>query len=393
MWKKNLADKNSINCGETSFIFCVVGLNSKIKIQVLVFFALFLLAEIALRLVGFKPGTLLDDFKIEPTPLYEQRFYSDEMGVNHIFPMAQNLMKGSVINGQGFRSAFPFTPEAMDSLRKVTRKEIIMVVGDSFVEGCCPDNVSESFPDILNRDSNYCVLNFGVAGTDPVQYELVIKKYLKVLRPDRIVVVVYFGNDILTYDRPVSPGVPLTYPFKDNKWIYSVAPNHLSGIENYIFKTPQEAYNFFVDHYTLKGKKRNAFEKVISHSVLFSKLYLYSEHTLAKRRYEKNYSGSYIDVNTITTNVLGKIVKECNRTNVPYVFVGIPEPMRAINTKAFQDAYKHILGPFKIRVPDNLTLEDYDGTTISNHFNKTGHLKYARFLKQVLDEEPKQGLN
>lgn len=366
-----------------------MGLNSKIKIQILVFLALFLLAEIALRLFGFKPGTLLDDFKIESNPLYEQRFYSDDMGINHIFPAAQNLMKGSIINGQGFRSAFPFTPESIDSLRKVTGKEIIMVVGDSFVEGCCPDNVKESFPDILNNDSKYCVLNFGVAGTDPVQYELVIKKYLKVLRPDRVVVVVYFGNDILTYNRPVSPGVPLTYPFKNNKWIYSVAPNHLSGIANHIFKTPQEAYIFFVDHYTLKGKKRNVFERIISHSVLFSKLYLYSEHTLAKWRYEKSYSGSYIDVNNITTKVLRKIVIECNETNVPCVFVGIPEPMHAINTKAFQEAYKHILVPFKIGVPTNLTLEDYDGTSISNHFNKSGHLKYAKFLEQVLDNEPK----
>ena len=366
-----------------------MGINSKIKIQLLIFLALFLLAEIALRFFGLRPGTLVDDFKIEAQPEYQQRFYSDETGVNHIFPKAENLMKGSVINAQGFRSSFPFTTHAMDSLRKETKEKIIMVVGDSFVEGCCPDSVSESFPDILNRDSKYCVLNFGVAGTDPLQYELVIKKYIKNLQPDRVVVVLYFGNDVMNQNRMPSPGIPLTYPFKNNKWLYSVAPNHLSGKVNHVFKTPMEAYDFYLNHYTLLGQERNSVEKIFSYSVLFSKLYLFMEHKVAKWKWEKQHVKQHLDVASITPRILQKIEFDCREANVPCLFVGIPAPKEAKNLKKFRKKYSSILETFRCKVPENIKPDDYDGKLISNHFNNQGHLKYAKFLKELLDREPK----
>ena len=103
----------------------------RIKIQFLIFIALFLIAEIVLRLFGMKAGTLIDDFGIEDNPQYMQRFVSDEMGINHLYPKAQTLMVGTIINQQGFRGKFDYTKSSMDSIRKNTGRKVVMLIGDS----------------------------------------------------------------------------------------------------------------------------------------------------------------------------------------------------------------------------------------------------------------------
>lgn len=146
-----------------------------------------------------------------------------------------------------------------------------MIIGDSYVEGCCPDTVTNSFPDIINRNGNLKGLNMGISGTDPLQYQLVAQKFLPLLKPNKVVVVFYFGNDILTFERKATPFAPLTFPFKNNKWLFGVAPNHLSQKLNYSFKTADEAYQFYIDKYTLTGSDRNFMEKTFSYSVIFLK--------------------------------------------------------------------------------------------------------------------------
>lgn len=215
----------------------------KFGIQVVILLVLFIIAEMALRVAGMQAGCLIDDFKIEENPVYQPRFVSDEVGINHIHSEPGLLMKGSVINEEGFRSRIAYTPQSVDSVKK-TGKKVVMLIGDSFVEGCCADDVRNSFGDIINRDKQYEVLNFGVAGTDLVQYKLVAQKYAATLKPDRVVICFYMGNDIMYCDRLPTPGVPLTYPFKANKWIYSVPMDHLSRERNHVFKSADEAYTF-----------------------------------------------------------------------------------------------------------------------------------------------------
>lgn len=365
----------------------------RFKVQVLIFVVLFLFVEIILRLFGMKAGTLIDDFKVEEEPVYQKRFASDEMGINHIVPEAENLMFGSKVNGQGFRGSFNYTPAAIDSVRKNTRKEILMMIGDSYVEGCCPDSVSNSFPDLIAKHSNFEVLNFGVSGTDPIQYELITKKYVKQLKPDRVIVVFYFGNDILNFKRAPTPGIPLNYPFKNNKWIYGVAPNHLSGKINYTFSNPEEAYNFYIEHYTLEGKSRNLFEKLISPSILFSKLYLYFEHTVARYEWERRNSGLRVNTADLTNSVLRQMVRTFDSLKVPYLFVGIPAPKEAAYGTKLTEKYKMLFRDIPWSVPTNLTLSDYDGASTANHFNNKGHRKFEIFLLELLKSEKNKANN
>lgn len=353
------------------------------KIQFIIFLVLFLVLEIILRLIGMKPGNLIDDFNVEDHPVYEPRFMADENGINYLRPDATTLMLGTVVNPQGFRSLINYTPETIDSLRKATGKKVVMIIGDSFVEGCCTDTVTNSFPDLIAKKGKYIVLNMGIAGTDPLQYKLVAQKYIKLLMPDIVVTVFYFGNDILTLKRTPEPNVPLTFPFKNNKWIFGIAPNHLSGKLNYNFKSAGEAYQFYVDNYTLHGNNRNWFEKCLKYSVCFSKLYLATQHQWLKQQWAKNNPGLSVDVNQITYDHLDAIRKECKMYSVKSIFVGIPAPDEV--KEDMQEKYKAIFKDIRYYTPNNLTGKDYDGMSMSNHLNNAGHIKYAAFLANVIE--------
>ncbi len=359
--------------------------NKKFKTQLLILLLLFVLLEIILRIFGMRAGTLIDDFKVQDHPVYEPRFYADENGINYLVKDAKNLMLGTVVNEQGFRSKINYTPQTIDSIRKATNKKIIMIIGDSFVEGCCADTVTNSFPDLINREDSYIVLNMGISGTDPLQYKLVAKKFIPLLKPDLVITAFYFGNDILTLKRIPEPNVPLTFPFKNNKWIFSISPNHLTGKLNYNFKSAQEAYLFYVNNYTLHGNNRNWFEKTIKYSVCFSKIYLAIQHKWLQRKWAKNYRGYTINANDIAYNHLNELKTECIKDSTKYMFVGIPAPTEA--TENLKEKYKTVFNEIEWYSPTNLTKHDYDGMQLSNHLNNEGHKKYADFLIKLIDEK------
>ena len=356
-------------------------------IQLVIFLVLFMVAELALRLYGMKPGTLIDDFGVEQHPQYMQRFTSDEKGINHIFPNAETLMLGTVINGQGFRGSFDFVPATLDSIRKYTGRKIIMLVGDSYVEGCCADTMKNSFPDLLSKKPDYEILNFGVAGTDPLQYRLVVEKYAPVLKPDVVVTVMYYGNDFISFDREPCPDAPLTFPFRKNKWIFGVAPDHLSKKEHYNFKSPEEAYTFYLNNYTLKGTNRGWLTHAMSYSVILTKLYLLIEHRIKLKEWEHMNKGRTWDIYKPTYKNLSRIRTCCDSLHIKCLFVGIPAPGECQEGKTLVNKYAPYFKDIQVTTPLNLTGSDYDGGGLENHFNNAGHKKYAVFLDSLLKPE------
>jgi hypothetical protein len=356
----------------------------KLKTQVLIFIGLFILVEIILRLFGMKARTLIDDFKIQENPVYEPRFVADEMGINHFYQNALHLMPGTVLNKEGFRGKFDHTKSTLDSIRKYTSRKIVMIVGDSYVEGCCADSVKNSFTDLVAKGTHYEVLNFGVGATDPLQYQLIVRKYAKELKPDIIVVAFYFGNDIWNCERTPTPYVPISFPFKDNIWIYEVAPSHLSQKLNYCFKTADEAYQFYIDKYTLAGKDRNWIEKTFSYSVICSKLYLHIEQYQSKKLWDSKRIMCSSDDFEVSHKHLSVIKKVADSLHIRTVLVGIPSPEEAANNENLREKYKTLFRELEWHVPTNLTSKDYDGMTTANHFNNFGHKKYAVFLDSVI---------
>lgn len=92
------------------------------------------------------------------------------------------------INGQGFR-------DGKDYLMEKSGEKRLAVFGDSFTFGVGVKN-ENVFSKILERNSSYEVLNFGVSGYDVGQYLLSLKENGLKYDPDAVVFAVYTGNDV-----------------------------------------------------------------------------------------------------------------------------------------------------------------------------------------------------
>lgn len=91
------------------------------------------------------------------------------------------------INAQGFRD-----DEHYKYFKERTR---VAIFGDSFTFGNGVPN-NQTFAKILEKETGYEVLNFGVSGYDPGQYYLALKNKGLNYNPDIIVYSIYLGNDI-----------------------------------------------------------------------------------------------------------------------------------------------------------------------------------------------------
>lgn len=357
-----------------------------LKIWSLILLGSLIVIEIVLRVIGMKPGVLYDDFIVQDNPINDERLVADSIGISHINPNAYSLMRGTVVNEQGFLGLWNYTSSQADSVRN-SGKKIVMLVGDSFTEGCCADHLDYSFPNLLRSD-HVEVANFGVSCADPVQYRLIVEEYLDKIKPDKLVVVVYLGNDILQYDRKPSPGVPLAYVFRGNKWLISEEPHWVSGRYGYVFKTADEAYQYYLDQFTLKGENRNWFEKVLSYSVISSKLYLGIEHYRQTRRaadlIDIQESPPYSNIN------LRKIDSVARSQDIPCYFVAICPPQEAEDWNAATSKYNFVFEDLEWSIPRNMNLEHYDGEGLGNHFNNSGHKMFAEYLRQTLGMSAKQ---
>lgn len=327
-----------------------------------------------------KPGVLTDDFIVEDHPVYNARFYCDEFGISHLNKGGIEFMKGTVINNQGFRGNWDYTKENVDSIKN-TGKRVVMLVGDSYTEGCCADKMSASFPDLMNNKEQE-IMNFGVSCADPLQYKLIAENYVEGLMPDALLIVVYLGNDIMMFNRTPKPGIPLAYPFANNKWLMSDVPFWITGKYDEVFETPEKAYQFYLNHYSLKGDNRNFIEKMLGYSVITSKLYLglemgYKKYTIgSKLKDDKQPPYTY-------QNLLA-IKSVAKKLSVPVIFVAIPAPK---DSEGFDKSeFDYVFNDIEWYVPENLTLDDYDGASTGNHFNNAGHQKFKDFLNQLLND-------
>lgn len=354
-----------------------------------IFLALFILAEVVLRFMGYKPGVAADFYyHSESSMEYDSVLIADEYGITHHAPNGQ-FITGQYLNEDGFMSAVEHTKEAMDSLRKLGKK-VVLLVGDSFTQGCCPDTYQESFAYLLNESDEYEVLNFGVGGTDPLHYELIVKRYVPMLEPDLVTVAVYLGNDQMDYDRTAKPYIPVCYPVKNGPWLSSEATLRLRK-PNTHFKTFAAAKEFYCTYYTLWGDENSFFEKVIRHSVILSRVYLSVKFRLELRNQQKlgnNFTRE--DKPPYTYNHLKEISDFCAQGDTPLLMVAIPTPMEAEENEDIKKKYNHFFNALTWHATTkNFSLDDYDGSGVGNHFNAQGHLKFKKFIQPYVENKLK----
>lgn len=351
------------------------------KKRLVVFVVLFLITEIALRFVGYRAGVIEEFYYHRGPVVYDSLLYGDEVGITHVVNGERMLLKGDV-NSEGFFSSIEYTQESMDAIR-ASGKKIVMLIGDSYTQGCCADSYDLSFAYLLNQSDEYEVLNFGIAGADPVQYRLIVEKYAPILKPDLIVVAVYGGNDILESDRTAKPFVPNSYPIKNGPWLNSEAPIYLTKQGTY-FKNFDAAKAHYFEYFSLWSDDATFFEKMIRYSVILSRPYM--KYKSGKRFKEIKYQiPPKLDNMPYSKQNLEALSKNAALQNIPVQFALIPSPSDILTNIDLRKKYNFVFGENPYTVPTKLSIKDYDGVAIGNHFNNHGHLKYTAFLRKLIE--------
>lgn len=348
---------------------------------------IFLFLEVTLRILGFKPGVVHNEYYPPKEIRYSPHFNVDSFGIQS---RDQNNFP---VNNEGFWSHFNYDKSAIDSLKKASDQKVVMVVGDSYTEGMNAEPRDSSFINILSGFRNEHFLNFGIAATDLQQYQLVVKRYIDVVRPDLVIINFYFGNDIQRHLRPVYPNIPICYAFEDWVCFYAIPNAELSHHYNVdLFSNPEEAMDFYLSHYTLYGSNADFFERMIRHSIILSKAYLNARFTRFNNKYR--YNNEYLDKQdqqldlNLNNSLVSNIQSSCDEHGVELVFTGIPSPSDVINKVDLRTTYgKHFFGS-NLVVPDinQFTINDYDGQEDHNHFENSGQYKYALFLDSLLSD-------
>ncbi len=356
------------------------------KKRLMVFAVLFLMAEICLRFVGYKPGVIEEFYYHRGAVVYDSLLFGDELGITHAVN-GEAMIKNGEINSEGFFSTFEYTATSMDAIRS-SGKKIVMLIGDSYAQGCCADSYNLSFAQLLNQSDEYKVLNFGIAGADPVQYRLIVEKYAPILKPDLILVTVYGGNDIMEYNRTPKPFVPLAYPIKNGPWLNSEGPIYLTKQGTY-FKNFKEAKAHYFEYFSLWSDGASFFEKMIRYSVILSRPYLKLK---TKKRFEeiKDQMPTKLDHMPYSKQNLDALSKIASAQNIPVQYALIPAPSDVSTKVNLRRKYDFVFGKNTYAVPSKLIVNDYDGASDGNHFNNQGHKKYTAFLRKLIEARLKK---
>lgn len=356
-----------------------------LKVRIYIFISLFVLAEIILRFVGYKPGVIDDFYYHRGIVQYDSLFYGDEVGITHAVHGAP-LIEGAEINSEGFLSTTEFTPESVEDIRK-SGKKVVMLIGDSYTQGCCADHMNATFAQLLNQSHEYTILNFGIPNADPVQYRLIVEKYAHVLNPDLILVAFYGGNDIMEYDRTAKPFIPLTYPLKNGPWLNSEGPIYLTEQGTY-FKNFDEAKAHYFEYFSLWSNQSSFFEKSIRYSVILSRPYL-KWKTKVQFEKVKDQMPKSLDRQPYSYQNLSSLNATANTLGIPVIFSLIPSPSDIQNDVDLDAKYDFVFEELPYYYPKNLVVDDYDGLEDGNHFLNQGHKKFASFLATLIDSNIK----
>lgn len=256
-----------------------------------------------------------------------------------------------------------------------------MLIGDSFVWGMSANPVFNSFADNL-LSKEYLVYNFGIAGTDPAQYEAIVQKYLPIIKPNIVVVAFYPGNDFMAFKREVKADEPLEH-------YTSVGFLESNPIGKYL--TAEEAINFYDS--MNKIPSTNKFNILCSKLNVTTKLWLLlhnvgiTSHPNRKKYFKSRNTSSLNKVENTLPYIEG-IRNTTQLYNTKLIEVIIPEKKFMLSkNKNFgkrilnEEALKILFGE-ELNFPQNLNLNDYE--TDGAHFNNIGSYKYANYLDSLI---------
>lgn len=349
-------------------------------------FAIYFLAfgaiETTLRLQGNTPGSFYKNFSVTNKLVYQDIILTDSTGINILNVKSPFLPKDYIINERGFRSKYEFDKKTIDSLRNYGHK-IIMVIGDSHTEGMAARPIENCFVDQIDRSSNYNMLNFGIVGTDPLQYDLLAQKFVPLLKPD-LVLVICCSNDIMQYDRLPTPGIPIWFKTNaggESGWLASQKPIWLNNKPNDVFKTAGEAYSYYAKHFTINYSSAPLIQKAMGQLVLTTKIFecIRGDKTVSPPALPSD--SSY----TFTHQHLSNIEHLCTKSGVPLMFVFIPEYVDfGLSATNLQNKYNVSFHSLNMQYFTNYEKSLRVGNG-DPHFNNQGHMALSKYVIHQLD--------
>lgn len=265
------------------------------------------------------------------------------------------------INNDGFYS-IPFDTSCQ-------RDRKVLLVGDSFTWGHSTSNKTLSFSNVL-LGRGYHVFNTGISGADLPQYLQVIKTYVPVLKPEVIVVNVFMGNDIMDFERSPMPYMPVH--FSTN------AGNLLSFQGDTQLLDMHQAYDNIMSNMVVRGYGPCA--HWASKSVLGALMWsVGARFGLVKQKF---YQYPKSPVVPASRKSLLAIQSFCDSVKVPLVISVIPtiDGGKLAGAEMKEAAFQGV----EYQQP-SMDISLY--RTGDGHFNDQGHLFYADYLQDLLEEK------
>ncbi len=292
-----------------------------------------------------------------------QVYLCDSFGVNRLNANTA-FHHEPLLNKDGFRSVYEFTPSAIDAVKK-TGKQVLFVIGDSYTYGLSADS-GYTFANCLEKSGKFAVFNAGIPGTDVPQYKAVVQEFIlnRHLKPDKILVCIT-GNDLdRTCNRKLTPGTPILF-YTNVGGIYAFQEE-----DDTTFVDAKSAYRNILNKYTVIGLFGEGWlSSFFGRSVLACRL------LGAFRSFEPR-------ANRLTIDPAFKDIQEIQATyqqhSIPIEVVYLPgsELAQTRNTP-------NIAGVISLD-PMAFTKEDFT-PNMDNHPLNSGHQKIALQLLKILN--------
>lgn len=335
-----------------------------------------LLVEIVLRAWGLVPGYLdmgHDDFRPLPkgqTLTVSREYYTDSIGIFRALPDSFNRRPGYHVNSWGFRG-----PEF--DLKDSSRKKI-MLIGDSFTWGAHATPIDSSYADRLRRPG-YQILNFGIPGTEPDQYERIAERYLDTVKPDMVCLFFYMGNDVMGQPKIVLPNSNI-YHITNVGWLNAYLEGGYIG-------GPEETYNYYLKRFNLPPN--NLFNRFCALTVIGTRVWQVMDQlkwvdeqrpdsvgTRKAKALEMYLQGPYSGPH------VRHISEMCAERSIPFRMFVIPK--HDVIERPDTAAMPTLFSGTPYLYLEGLTADDYYGRP-DGHFNNKGHRKMAEFVRREIE--------
>lgn len=306
-------------------------------------------------------------------------FLTDSEGVYKANKDYTSFTKDIKINSDGFRG-IEFVPQNDNKIK-------ILFLGDSFTWGGSAKPITNSFVDKISN-TGYVCYNAGIPGVGLVQYAYLAEKYVPVLKPDYVSVILYLGNDINVKPDPMQPNKNLWHLLDEKFWLYAFT-------EEGDYLTPSEAIQYRLNKFynvnpVFRLLRGIAIKTMIGTKVWesFSKLKNRIIQNMEYNDLKKNsgdLKDSVIMKNEYVINCLDRIYEICDSCSSKFVLFIIPEKPSQQRTQNSIDNNLCYLGKYNPCIPTFLSDDDYDSGP-NAHFNNMGHYKYAQYILSEIEK-------